>query len=215
MITVLFTLLYPYLCPTPVSPVILLCRCSNDTSWTLLTNNISDIHMEAHLDEKNMVESQVTFQKVEETLAVRCVARNDLGAVTRELKLVAPSEFALSFCEITAASLMLHLRMRHSTGLYGASVFHLLCGSMIHFMILWPWAMGCFSRQALVLKQEGRAALGLERLHSHQPWELLLPHLQDTASVMVGEVGVLCVCYALHGSGGKYGLFAPQPCDQN
>lgn len=125
--------------------------------------------MEAHLDEKNMVESQVTFQKVEETLAVRCVARNDLGAVTRELKLVAPSEFALSFCEITAASLMLHLRMRHSTGLYGASVFHLLCGSMIHFMILWPWAMGCFSRQALVLKQEGRAALGLERLRSHQP----------------------------------------------
>ncbi|KAK2513703.1 Pdgfra [Columba guinea] len=66
-------------------------KCSNDTSWTLLTNNISDIHMEAHLDEKNMVESQVTFQKVEETLAVRCVARNDLGAVTRELKLVAPT----------------------------------------------------------------------------------------------------------------------------
>uniref|UniRef100_A0A8C9EIZ9 receptor protein-tyrosine kinase n=1 Tax=Pavo cristatus TaxID=9049 RepID=A0A8C9EIZ9_PAVCR len=66
-------------------------KCSNDTSWTLLTNNISDIHVEAHLDEKNMVESQVTFQKVEETLAVRCVARNDLGAVTRELKLVAPT----------------------------------------------------------------------------------------------------------------------------
>uniref|UniRef100_A0A674GQU1 Platelet-derived growth factor receptor alpha n=1 Tax=Taeniopygia guttata TaxID=59729 RepID=A0A674GQU1_TAEGU len=66
-------------------------KCNNDTSWTILTNNISDIHMEAHLDEKNMVESQVTFQKVEETLAVRCVARNDLGAVTRELKLVAPT----------------------------------------------------------------------------------------------------------------------------
>ncbi|NXD64715.1 PGFRA factor, partial [Eolophus roseicapillus] len=66
-------------------------KCSNDTSWTLLTNNISDIHMEAHLDEKNMVESQVTFEKVEEILAVRCVARNDLGAVTRELKLVAPT----------------------------------------------------------------------------------------------------------------------------
>ncbi|NWI65260.1 PGFRA factor, partial [Todus mexicanus] len=66
-------------------------KCSNDTSWTLLTNNVSDIHMEAHLDEKNMVESQVTFQKVDETLAVRCVAKNDLGAVTRELKLVAPT----------------------------------------------------------------------------------------------------------------------------
>lgn len=97
IILVLFTLIYPYLHPTSISLIILLCRCSNDTSWTLLTNNISDIHMEAHLDEKNMVESQVTFQKVEETLAVRCVARNDLGAVTRELKLVAPSEFALSF----------------------------------------------------------------------------------------------------------------------
>ncbi|OXB83840.1 UNVERIFIED_CONTAM: hypothetical protein H355_003052 [Colinus virginianus] len=66
-------------------------KCSNDTSWTLLTNNVSDIRMEVHLDEKNMVESQVTFQKIEETLAVRCVARNDLGAVTRELKLVAPT----------------------------------------------------------------------------------------------------------------------------
>lgn len=99
------SLLYLYLCPTLISLVILLYRCSNDTSWALLTNNISDIHMEAHLDEKNMVESQLTFQKVEETLAVRCVARNDLGAVTRELKLVAPSEFILSFCEVTSASL--------------------------------------------------------------------------------------------------------------
>ncbi|KAH0616195.1 hypothetical protein JD844_027137 [Phrynosoma platyrhinos] len=62
-------------------------RCSNDTSWTLLTNNISDITMETHLDERNMIESQVTFQKVEETLAVRCMARNDLGTVARELKL--------------------------------------------------------------------------------------------------------------------------------
>lgn len=61
--------------------------------------------MEDHLNDKNMVESQVTFQKVKETLAVRCVARNDLGAVTRELKLVAPSEYVLSFCEITAPSL--------------------------------------------------------------------------------------------------------------
>nr|XP_006113545.1 platelet-derived growth factor receptor alpha [Pelodiscus sinensis]XP_014424183.1 platelet-derived growth factor receptor alpha [Pelodiscus sinensis] len=66
-------------------------KCSNDTSWMLLTNNISDIHMEAHRVEKDQVESQVTFQKVEETLAVRCMARNTLGAVTRELKLVAPT----------------------------------------------------------------------------------------------------------------------------
>lgn len=62
----------------------------------LLTNNISDIHMEAHRVDKDQVESQVTFQKVEETLVVRCMARNTLGAVTRELKLVAPSELTLS-----------------------------------------------------------------------------------------------------------------------
>ncbi|EMP25106.1 Alpha-type platelet-derived growth factor receptor [Chelonia mydas] len=66
-------------------------KCSNDTSWMLLTNNISDIHMEAHRVDKDQVESQVTFQKVEETLVVRCMARNTLGAVTRELKLVAPT----------------------------------------------------------------------------------------------------------------------------
>ncbi|XP_078250802.1 platelet-derived growth factor receptor alpha isoform X1 [Pogona vitticeps] len=66
-------------------------KCSNDSSWTLLTSNVSDITMETRLDERNMVESQVTFQKVEETLAVRCMARNDLGTVTRELKLVAPT----------------------------------------------------------------------------------------------------------------------------
>lgn len=68
--------------------------------------------------------------------------------------------------------------------------------------------MGCSSKQSLhlVLKQEGRAALGLERLYGPQPQELLLPHLQDMGSVMVGEVGVLCMCHVPHGSGGKYGL---------
>lgn len=98
--------------------------------------------------------------------------------------------------------------MRHSTGLYVASGFHLLCGSMIHFIILWPLAMGCSPRQSLhlVLKQEGRAALGLERLHSHQPQDLLLPHLQDTGTAMVGEVGVLRVCGVPRSSGGKCGL---------
>ncbi|XP_058048216.1 platelet-derived growth factor receptor alpha [Ahaetulla prasina] len=66
-------------------------KCNNDTSWTLLTNNISDVTVETHLDERNMVASQVTFQKVEEIMAVRCMAKNDLRTVTRELKLVAPT----------------------------------------------------------------------------------------------------------------------------
>lgn len=42
-----------------------------------------------------MVSSQVTFQKVEEIMAVRCMAKNDLRTVTRELKLVAPSKLTL------------------------------------------------------------------------------------------------------------------------
>ncbi|KAF2977578.1 hypothetical protein EK904_000331, partial [Melospiza melodia maxima] len=62
-------------------------KCNNDTSWTLLTNNISDIHMEAHLDEKNMVESRVTFQKVEETLAVRSL-RSELTVAAAVLVLL-------------------------------------------------------------------------------------------------------------------------------
>ncbi|XP_063166623.1 platelet-derived growth factor receptor alpha [Candoia aspera] len=66
-------------------------KCNNDTSWTLLTNNISDVTVETYLDERNMVASQVTFQKVEEIMAVRCMAKNDLRTVTRELKLVAPT----------------------------------------------------------------------------------------------------------------------------
>lgn len=35
----------------------------------------------------------MSFAKVEETIAVRCLAKNDLGTGNRELKLVAPSEF--------------------------------------------------------------------------------------------------------------------------
>lgn len=35
----------------------------------------------------------MSFAKVEETIAVRCLAKNNLTSVTRELKLVAPSEF--------------------------------------------------------------------------------------------------------------------------
>lgn len=99
--------------------------------------------------------------------------------------------------------------MRHFTGLYGASVFHLLRGSAIHLIILLPLVMGCYSRQSshLVLKQEGSVALGLERLYSHQPQGVLLPHLQDMGTVAVREMVVLCMCHVPHVSGGKYGLF--------
>lgn len=68
-------------------------RCNNDTSWTVLASNVSNIIMEFRRRGRSTVEGQVSFAKVEETIAVRCVARNNLTAVARELKLVAPSEF--------------------------------------------------------------------------------------------------------------------------
>ncbi|XP_060044031.1 platelet-derived growth factor receptor alpha isoform X1 [Erinaceus europaeus] len=66
-------------------------KCNNDTSWTVLANNISNIVMETHPLGRSTVEGRVTFHKVEETMAVRCLAKNDLGIHYRELKLVAPT----------------------------------------------------------------------------------------------------------------------------
>lgn len=47
------------------------------------------------------MEGRVTFAKVEETIAVRCLAKNLLGAENRELKLVAPSELFISQTTLT------------------------------------------------------------------------------------------------------------------
>ncbi|XP_043762680.1 platelet-derived growth factor receptor alpha isoform X2 [Cervus elaphus] len=66
-------------------------KCNNETSWTVLANNISNIITEVHPRDRSTVEGQVTFAKVEETIAVRCLARNLLGVESRELKLVAPT----------------------------------------------------------------------------------------------------------------------------
>ncbi|XP_051820235.1 platelet-derived growth factor receptor alpha [Antechinus flavipes] len=64
-------------------------KCNNETSWTLLASNMSDIITQRH--DTSVVKSQVTFDKIEDTMAVRCLAKNSLGAVSRELKLVAPA----------------------------------------------------------------------------------------------------------------------------
>ncbi|XP_030047251.1 platelet-derived growth factor receptor alpha [Microcaecilia unicolor] len=80
-------------------------KCNNESSWAPLTTNTSDISMDTRLDEGNTVESQVTFQKVEETLAIRCIAKNDLGTAARELKLVAP----MLRSELTVAAAVLVL----------------------------------------------------------------------------------------------------------
>ncbi|XP_029801562.1 platelet-derived growth factor receptor alpha isoform X2 [Suricata suricatta] len=66
-------------------------KCNNETSWTILANNISNIITEVHRQDRSTVEGRVTFTRVEETIAVRCLAKNLLGAENRELKLVAPT----------------------------------------------------------------------------------------------------------------------------
>ncbi|XP_052497766.1 platelet-derived growth factor receptor alpha [Budorcas taxicolor] len=66
-------------------------KCNNETSWTVLASNVSNIITEVHPRDRSTVEGQVTFAKVEETIAVRCLAKNLLGVESRELKLVAPT----------------------------------------------------------------------------------------------------------------------------
>uniref|UniRef100_H0X762 Platelet-derived growth factor receptor alpha n=1 Tax=Otolemur garnettii TaxID=30611 RepID=H0X762_OTOGA len=66
-------------------------KCNNETSWTVLATNVSNMVTELHAQDRSTVEGRVTFAKVEETIAVRCLAKNLLGAENRELKLVAPT----------------------------------------------------------------------------------------------------------------------------
>lgn len=66
-------------------------KCNNDTSWTVLASNVSNIITEFHQRGRSTVEGRVSFAKVEETIAVRCLAKNNLGIGNRELKLVAPT----------------------------------------------------------------------------------------------------------------------------
>lgn len=40
------------------------------------------------MDDDNNIASQVIFGHLESTVAVRCLARNDMGVVAREVKLV-------------------------------------------------------------------------------------------------------------------------------
>lgn len=64
-------------------------RCANDSSfWAPLPTNSTEITMESHFDEESNLESQVMFGHLKSTLAVRCLAKNEIGAVSREIKLV-------------------------------------------------------------------------------------------------------------------------------
>lgn len=89
-LVVIFDCLCLYIC------VPFLSRCNNETSWAILANNISNIVTEVSRQDRHTVQGRVTFAKVEETIAVRCLAKNLLGVENRELKLVAPSELLIS-----------------------------------------------------------------------------------------------------------------------
>ncbi|XP_068174610.1 platelet-derived growth factor receptor alpha [Antennarius striatus] len=78
--------------PTPVVEWFI-CKniknCANDSSsWVPLPANSTEVTMESYFDEENNLESQVMFGHLENTLAVRCLARNEMGVVSREVKLV-------------------------------------------------------------------------------------------------------------------------------
>ncbi|XP_004706385.1 platelet-derived growth factor receptor alpha [Echinops telfairi] len=66
-------------------------KCNNETSWTALANNASSDISVVHSRDGKTVEGRVTFIKVEQTFSVRCLAKNLIGADSRELKLVAPT----------------------------------------------------------------------------------------------------------------------------
>lgn len=66
-----------------------ICSCANDTSsWVPIPANSTDVTLDSHMNEDDNLESQVLFGHLENTLAVRCLARNGMAAVTREVKLV-------------------------------------------------------------------------------------------------------------------------------
>ncbi|KAE8294515.1 Platelet-derived growth factor receptor alpha [Larimichthys crocea] len=55
-------------------------HCANDSSsWVPLPANSTEISMDSHFDEENNLESQVMFGHLENTLAVRCLARNEMA----------------------------------------------------------------------------------------------------------------------------------------
>ncbi|KAJ7986489.1 hypothetical protein DPEC_G00340410 [Dallia pectoralis] len=81
-------------------------QCANDSSqWSPLPTNDTEITVETHLDQNNQLESQVIFGRLDNTLAVRCLARNEMAAVSREVKLVSAGHGS----ELTVAATILIL----------------------------------------------------------------------------------------------------------
>ncbi|TMS20407.1 Platelet-derived growth factor receptor alpha [Larimichthys crocea] len=95
-------------------------HCANDSSsWVPLPANSTEISMDSHFDEENNLESQVMFGHLENTLAVRCLARNEMAAVSREVKLVSNAfkwTFDVVVSTLRALKLLPSLTLRGVTG---------------------------------------------------------------------------------------------------
>ncbi|XP_004084821.1 platelet-derived growth factor receptor alpha [Oryzias latipes] len=80
-------------------------HCGNNSSfWVPLATNSTDIVFDSHFEGNNL-ESQVVFGHLESTLAVRCLARNEMATVSREVKLVSSGPHP----ELTVAAAVLVL----------------------------------------------------------------------------------------------------------
>ncbi|KAL2089879.1 hypothetical protein ACEWY4_014567 [Coilia grayii] len=81
-------------------------HCANDsTQWSVLPANSSEVSVDTHVNQDMQLESQVIFGHLENTLAVRCMAKNDMAVVAREVKLVASGPHS----ELTVAAAVLVL----------------------------------------------------------------------------------------------------------
>ncbi|KAK9956390.1 hypothetical protein ABG768_014126 [Culter alburnus] len=81
-------------------------HCANDSSqWMPLPINSTDITVEFQMNVDDHIESHLIFHHLESTIAVRCLARNDIGAVSREVKLVSNGPHS----ELTVAAAVLVL----------------------------------------------------------------------------------------------------------
>ncbi|XP_040040687.2 platelet-derived growth factor receptor alpha [Gasterosteus aculeatus] len=81
-------------------------HCANDSlAWEPLPANSTGVTAESHVNEDGNLESQVMFGHLESTLAVRCLSRNGMAAVSREVKLVSSGPHP----ELTVAAAVLVL----------------------------------------------------------------------------------------------------------
>lgn len=92
------------------------------------------------MDQDNQLESQVIFGHLENTLAVRCLARNEMVAVSREIKLVANGEIlhhplALKGCPQCSLIIYSHLSFAMIIVISPATpVYHLATGFVVQIL---------------------------------------------------------------------------------